>query len=76
METGAYNEAYVRRLLPGRRVALLTVAHRRLGLMVPTRPRQSVDGLHSLARRTFANRQPGSGTLRVWFDAQLAGAGD
>ena len=31
-ESNAYNAPFVRRLLPGRRVALLTLAHRRLGL--------------------------------------------
>ena len=30
-ESDTYNEPFVRRLLPGRRVALLTLAHRRLG---------------------------------------------
>ena len=76
VETGAYNEAYVRRLLPGQRVALLTVAHRRLGLMVRADRAARVDGLHSLVASglRFANRQPGSGT-RVWLDAQLAALG-
>jgi molybdate-binding protein/DNA-binding transcriptional regulator YhcF (GntR family) len=60
-ESDSYNTAFVRRLLPGRRVALLTLAHRRLGLLVDdlTRP-----GLR------FINRQAGAGT-RVWLDAQL-----
>ena len=73
VETGSYNEPFVRRLLPGQRVALLTVAHRRLGLMVRPDRAARVDGLHSLAAGglRFANRQPGSGT-RVWLDAQLA----
>ena len=73
VETGSYNEAYVRRLLPGQRVALLTVAHRRLGLMVRPDRAARVDGLHSLAAGGLrvANRQPGSGT-RVWLDAKLA----
>lgn len=76
VETGSYNEAYVRRLLPGQRVALLTVAHRRLGLMVRPDRAARVDGLHSLAAGgvRFANRQPGSGT-RVWLDSQLAALG-
>ena len=76
MESGSYNEAYVRRLLPGQRVVLLTVAHRRLGLMVRPDRAARVDGLHSLAAGglRFANRQPGSGT-RVWLDSQLAALG-
>jgi molybdate-binding protein/DNA-binding transcriptional regulator YhcF (GntR family) len=71
-ESDTYNVAFVRRLLPGRRVALLTLAHRRLGLMAaPTNPLR----LKTLADLTrpgvqFVNRQAGAGT-RVWLDAQL-----
>lgn len=75
-DSDAYNEPFVRHLLPGQRTALLTVAHRRLGLLVrPDRARE-IDGLHDLAGSglRFANRQPGSGT-RVWLDAQLATLG-
>lgn len=75
-QTDTYNEPFVRRLLPGRRVALLTLAHRRLGLMVtPGNPR-SLQGLAGLGQPglRFVNRQPGSGT-RVWLDAALRRAG-
>lgn len=75
-ERDDYNAAYVRRVLPGRRVALLTLAHRRLGLIVPPgNPRglQNLEGLAEPGLR-FANRQPGSGT-RVWLDAQLRACG-
>ncbi len=71
-ESDTYNAPFVRRLLPGRRVALLTLAHRRLGLIVsPLNPA----GITSLADLTrpglrFVNRQPGAGT-RVWLDAHL-----
>ena len=34
-ETDTYNRPFVRRLLPGRKVALLTLAHRRVGLLLP-----------------------------------------
>jgi len=71
-ESDTYNIAFVRRLLPGRRVALLTLAHRRLGLIVaPLNPR-GISGLADLARPElrFINRQSGAGT-RVWLDAQL-----
>lgn len=73
VETGDYNEPFVRHLLPGRRTALLTVAHRRLGLLVRPDRAGDVAGLADLAGSglRFANRQPGSGT-RVWLDAQLA----
>lgn len=70
--TDTYNEAYVRKFLPGQEVALLTLAHRRVGLfLAPGNPL----GLHSLTDLAnpgvrFVNRQSGSGT-RVWLDAQL-----
>lgn len=72
VETGTYNSAFVRRLLPGRQVALLRLADRRVGLIVaPGNPLS----LHTLADLTregvrFINRQPGAGT-RVWLDARL-----
>ena len=75
-ETDTYNAQFVRRLLPGRRVALVTLAYRRLGLVVsPGHPLRLV-GLEDLARPgvRFVNRQPGSGT-RVWLDAQLGRRG-
>ena len=70
--TDEYNAPFVRRLLPGRRVALLTLAHRRLGLILPAGNPLGIAGLADLARPglRFANRQPGSGT-RVWLDAAL-----
>jgi molybdate-binding protein/DNA-binding transcriptional regulator YhcF (GntR family) len=71
-ETDEYNVPFVRRLLPGRRVALVTLAHRRVGLIVPPGNPHSLQGLPDLARAglRFVNRQSGSGT-RVWLDAQL-----
>jgi putative molybdopterin biosynthesis protein len=75
-ETGEYNTPFVQRLLPGRRVALLTLAHRQLGLIVPP---GNPAGLHGLADLgpggpRLINRQPGAGT-RVWLDAQLHARG-
>jgi putative molybdopterin biosynthesis protein len=70
--TGTYNLPFVRRLLPGRRVALLTLAHRSLGLVTPPGNPQQLQDLADLARPDvrLVNRQSGSGT-RVWLDAQL-----
>lgn len=72
-DSDTYNEAYVRRLFPGRRAVLVTLTHRRFGLIVePGNPRafQSVEDF--LAPDTLLiNRQAGAGT-RVWLDAQLA----
>ncbi len=64
--------ATVQRLLPGQRLALLTLAHRRLGLIVPPGNPGGLTGLEELAagRLRFVNRQRGTGT-RVWLEAQL-----
>ncbi len=72
----SYNAPFVQHLLPGRPVALLTLAHRRLGLITPAGNPQGIAGLADLARGglRFINRQRGSGT-RVWLDAQLQAAG-
>jgi putative molybdopterin biosynthesis protein len=70
--TDSYNAPYVRRLLPGQRVALLNLAYRRLGLILPCGNPLGFTSLEDLAHPglRFANRQPGSGT-RVWLDAAL-----
>jgi molybdate-binding protein len=72
----SYNDPFVRRLLPGRRVALLTLASRSLGLITPPGNPQGLDALADLVqpRVRLVNRQPGSGT-RVWLDAQLKALG-
>lgn len=75
-ESDTYNAPFVRRLLPGRRVALLTLAHRRLGLITPPGNPMDLASPADLARTgiRFVNRQRGTGT-RVWLDAQLRRAG-
>ncbi len=74
--TDTYNEPFVRKLLPGKKVAMLTLAHRRVGLIVPTGNPQGMKSISDLAKPgiRFVNRQPGSGT-RVWLDTQLNKAG-
>jgi len=71
-ESDSYNAPFVRRLLPGRKVALLTLAHRYLGLIVSPSNPLAITGLTDLTRSgvRFVNRQPGAGT-RVWLDAHL-----
>ena len=68
----SYNAVFVRHVLPGRRVALLTLAHRRLGLITAPGNPLGVRRIADLARPglRFANRARGSGT-RVWLDVQL-----
>lgn len=70
--TGEYNVSYIRRYLPGRRVALVTLAHRRQGLIVrPGNPKRIRD-FADLTRGdvVYINRQKGSGT-RVLLDFEL-----
>jgi putative molybdopterin biosynthesis protein len=74
--TGTYNVPFVQRVLPNRRVALLGLVSRQLGLIVPPGNPQQVQGLTDLIKPgvRLVNRQPGSGT-RVWLDAQLKSLG-
>jgi molybdate-binding protein/DNA-binding transcriptional regulator YhcF (GntR family) len=74
--TDTYNEPFVRKLLPGQKVALLTLAHRRVGLILSPENPLRVNSLTDLVQAgiRFANRQQGSGT-RVWLDALLHSAG-
>ena len=71
-ESDTYNKPFVRRLLPGRRVALLTLAHRHLGLITPPGNPARINGVEGLVRPglRFINRQRGAGT-RVWLDTTL-----
>lgn len=71
VESDSYNEPFIRRMLPGHRVAMLTVAHRRLGLIVPSGNPRQFYGLPDLIRPDvrFINRQSGAGT-RLWLEAR------
>lgn len=71
-ESDEYNIPFVQRVLPGERVALVTVAGRSFGLILPAGNPQQVSSLADLTEDSvrWINRQPGSGT-RVWLDAQL-----
>lgn len=71
-ESNTYNIPFVRRLLPGQRVALVTLAHRRLGLIISGAAPAGMTSLEYLAQSDlrFINRQRGAGT-RVWLDAHL-----
>lgn len=67
-----YNIPYIERILPGKKTALVTLAQRQLGLIVPRENPLNISGLHDLVRPEirFVNRQSGSGT-RVWLDSRL-----
>ncbi len=75
-ETGKFNEPYVRRLLPGQDVVLITLAHRTQGFIVARGNPLQISEFQDLARQDvrFVNRQRGSGT-RVLLDFRLRAAG-
>jgi molybdate-binding protein/DNA-binding transcriptional regulator YhcF (GntR family) len=74
-ESGDYNVPFVRRLLPGEPVLLVTLAHRQQGLMVAAGHPKQIRSVADLARPdvTMVNRHRGSGT-RVLLDDALAAA--
>ncbi len=75
-QSGTYNIPYVRRVLPGRKVAIFTLVYRRLGLIVAPDNPLHIERIEDLSRSDvrFINRQEGSGT-RVWLDAHLRSLG-
>lgn len=68
-ETGDYNIPFVKRLLPGQGVVLVTLAHRHQGLIVGPGNPKGIEGLEDLRQPgiRYVNRQRGSGT-RVLLD--------
>jgi molybdate-binding protein/DNA-binding transcriptional regulator YhcF (GntR family) len=71
-ETGEYNYPYVKKVLPGRDLAIVNLSFRVQGLMFAAGNPRKIKGLEDLQRSdiTFVNRQKGSGT-RVLLDLQL-----
>ncbi|MBI3978807.1 MAG: GntR family transcriptional regulator [Chloroflexi bacterium] len=75
-ESGEYNAPFVRRLLPGQPMLLVTLARRRQGLLVAGGNPRGIERLADLTRPdvVLANRPRGSGT-RVLLDFLLRRAG-
>lgn len=75
-ETGDYNVPFVKRLLPGQEVMLITLVYRFLGLIVAGGNPKGINGLADLRRPgiRFINRQRGGGT-RVLFDYKIGQLG-
>jgi putative molybdopterin biosynthesis protein len=71
-ETGEYNYPYIKRILPGREMAIVHLAYRIQGLMFVSDNPKQIKGLEDLKRSDviFVNRQKGSGT-RVLLDLKL-----
>lgn len=76
-EEGEYNLPFLPRLAPGVRGRMVTVAHRRQGILTAPRNPLGLRSVADLARRPgvrIVNRQPGSGT-RLLLDSELRKAG-
>ncbi len=75
-ETGEYNYPYVKRILPGREIAIVNLAYRIQGLMLTAGNPKQIKGLEDLRRSdiVFVNRQKGAGT-RVLLDLKLKSLG-
>lgn len=71
-ETGEYNYPYIKRILPGRELAIVHLAYRIQGLMFAAENPKQIKELDDLRRKdiNFINRQRGSGT-RVLLDLKL-----
>jgi molybdate-binding protein/DNA-binding transcriptional regulator YhcF (GntR family) len=71
-ESGEYNYPYIKRILPGRELAVLHLVYRMQGLMFAAGNPKQIKGLDDLLRKDikFINRQRGSGT-RVLLDFKL-----
>jgi putative molybdopterin biosynthesis protein len=70
--TDSYNIPFIQKLLPGRKVEVITLATRTMGLMVAPGNPSEIHSLEDITRPgiRYINRQDGSG-IRVWFDAHI-----
>lgn len=70
--SNTYNVPYIQKRFPGEKLALVTLAHRRLGFILKPGNPFNLHTIEDLAKPgiQFINRQTGSGT-RVFLDTQL-----
>ncbi len=75
-ETGEYNIAFIRRLLPDRKIILMNLVYREQGLLVTKGNPKNIAGFQDLTRSDviFVNRQAGAGT-RLLTDKCLRESG-
>lgn len=68
-ETGDYNIGYVKRILPGKSIALVNLVYREQGLILAKGNPRGIRGLEDLTREdvSYVNRQRGAGT-RILLD--------
>ena len=71
-QSGDYNLPTIRHLFPDRAAAVITLAHRVQGMILPSGNPKAIHSLADLARPDvrLVNRNRGSGT-RLWLDWQL-----
>ncbi len=71
-ESETYNIPFIHNLFPGEKLALITLANRRIGFMVKRGNPKNIRSIEDLTRPEirFVNRSAGSGT-RVYFDSLL-----
>jgi len=72
--SGEYTLPWLARVLPGRELAVVRLAHREQGLIVAPGNPLGLRGLDDLGRVRYVNRQRGAGT-RVLLDFELARRG-
>ena len=72
IDSNTYNEPFIRKLFPGKKMLMIHIANRRIGLIVSPNNPKGINRLQDLTQPSvrFVNRQSGSGT-RVWLDANL-----
>ena len=72
-ETDTYNLVDIKKIFQNEKMVMLTLAHRRLGLILPPGNPQKIKDLSDVVQKRvrFANRQSGSGT-RVWLDTMFS----
>lgn len=75
-ETNVYNLPYIKKLFPSDKIALITLAQRRIGWFVKPGNPMGFSGINDLIRKDihFVNRNVGSG-IRVYFDSKLESNG-
>jgi len=71
-ETGEYNVSFIKKILSGKKIALINLVYREQGLLVMKGNPKNIKGFDDLTRKdvVFVNRQAGAGT-RLLTDKSL-----